>query len=225
MNATQTFDPAAPGALLPGRRVHAAIADDKAMLRAAAELTRDIATARPELYWPDMLGSAAIGYAALAGAILWHDTWGALACGIVALRRGRVALLALAMLGCAEAPPRAEPAVAVEPLRIGATPVESLATLSAPREWLAPDRHTPILSPDGAHVLLATREPILALVFFGVAFIVTLVVLAMFALGFKPDDEERRDLAEQNGERPQLPGQDADTSGPDDGRAPRNPHD
>jgi hypothetical protein len=77
----------------------------------------------------------------------------------------------------------------------------------------------------GLIVLLATREPILALVFFGVAFIVTLVVLAMFALGFKPDDEERRDLAEQNGEHPQLPGQDADTSGPDDGRAPRNPHD
>ncbi|GAB3397813.1 hypothetical protein GCM10027568_33960 [Humibacter soli] len=67
----------------------------------------------------------------------------------------------------------------------------------------------------GLIVLMSTREPILALIFFGVAFIVTLVVLAIFALGFKPDDEERRDLAEQNHERPELPG----------GDAPRNPHD
>ncbi|GAB3795286.1 hypothetical protein GCM10028798_03780 [Humibacter antri] len=76
----------------------------------------------------------------------------------------------------------------------------------------------------GVIVLMATREPILALIFFGVAFIATLVVLAMFALGFKPDDDERRDLAEQNGEHPELPGgTDAAPSGPDAG--PRNPHD
>ena len=76
----------------------------------------------------------------------------------------------------------------------------------------------------GLIVLMSTREPILALIFFGVAFIATLVVLAMFALGFKPDDEERRDLAEQNGEHPELPdGTDAGSDGPDAG--PRNPHD
>ena len=76
----------------------------------------------------------------------------------------------------------------------------------------------------GLIVLMSTREPILALIFFGVAFIATLVVLAMFALGFKPDDEERRDLAEQNGEHPELPdGTDAGPDGPDTG--PRNPHD
>lgn len=46
------------------------IPDDKAMLRAAVELTRDISAARPEIYWPDMLASAAVGYGALAGAIL-----------------------------------------------------------------------------------------------------------------------------------------------------------
>ncbi|MBU6266045.1 MAG: fatty acid desaturase [Sphingomonadales bacterium] len=46
------------------------VPDDMAMLTAAAELTRDISHARPELYWPDMLVSAAIGYAALAGAVL-----------------------------------------------------------------------------------------------------------------------------------------------------------
>src|SRR3546814_17017235 len=55
------------GRATPGR---AAIADDMEMLCAAAELTRDINTARPAIYWPDMLLSAAIGYAALAGAIL-----------------------------------------------------------------------------------------------------------------------------------------------------------
>lgn len=75
----------------------------------------------------------------------------------------------------------------------------------------------------GLIVLMSTREPILALIFFGVAFIATLVVLAMFALGFKPDEEERRDLAEQNGEHPELPGTDAGPDGPDAG--PRNPHD
>ncbi|MET1757099.1 fatty acid desaturase [Novosphingobium sp. RD2P27] len=47
-----------------------AIADDKEMLRAAVELTRDIAVARPAIYWTDMLGSAFLGYAALAGAIV-----------------------------------------------------------------------------------------------------------------------------------------------------------
>jgi len=52
------------------RKVSASdVPDDMAMLSAAAELTRDISRARPELYWPDMLASAAIGYVALAGTI------------------------------------------------------------------------------------------------------------------------------------------------------------
>jgi fatty acid desaturase len=46
------------------------IADDMAMLRAAAELTRDINTPRPVIYWGDMLASAVIGYGALFAAIL-----------------------------------------------------------------------------------------------------------------------------------------------------------
>ena len=57
--------------------------DDKEMLRAAVELTRDIATARPEIYWPDMLGFAALGYATLAGAILVDNPFLAVASGIV----------------------------------------------------------------------------------------------------------------------------------------------
>jgi len=58
--------------------------DDMAMLRAAAELTRDISTARPGIYWPDMLISAALGYAALAGAILLDNTLLAVLSGVVA---------------------------------------------------------------------------------------------------------------------------------------------
>lgn len=85
MTATQILDPATPGVRSTGRRVHAAIPDDKAMMRAAAELTRDIAAARPGVYWPDMLGSAALGYAALAGAILLPQAWAAMACGLVAV--------------------------------------------------------------------------------------------------------------------------------------------
>ena len=63
---------------------HSQIPDDKEMLRAAVELTRDIATARPAIYWPDMLASAALGYAALAGAILLDNTFAAVACGLLA---------------------------------------------------------------------------------------------------------------------------------------------
>ncbi len=60
------------------------IPDDMAMLRAAVELTRDISAARPEIYWPDMLVSAAIGYAGIAGAILLSG-WPAWVCGGVAV--------------------------------------------------------------------------------------------------------------------------------------------
>jgi fatty acid desaturase len=58
--------------------------DDMAMLRAAVELTRDISAARAGIYWPDMLISAAVGYASLAGAILLSG-WQAWACGVLAV--------------------------------------------------------------------------------------------------------------------------------------------
>ena len=59
------------------------VADDKAMLRAARDLTADLATARPAVYWPDMIGSALGGYAALAGAIIVDSVPVALALGLV----------------------------------------------------------------------------------------------------------------------------------------------
>ncbi len=68
----------------PATKPAAGIPDDMAMLRAAVELTRDISAARPELYWPDMLASAAVGYAALAGAIVAQPLWLAVVCGVVA---------------------------------------------------------------------------------------------------------------------------------------------
>ena len=61
------------------------IEDDKAMLRAAVELTRDIGTARAAIYWPDMIASAVLGYAALAGTILAGNVWVAFACALVAV--------------------------------------------------------------------------------------------------------------------------------------------
>ncbi|WP_119035435.1 fatty acid desaturase family protein [Hephaestia caeni] len=60
------------------------IADDKAMLRAAAELTRDLNTPRPAIYWADLLASVAIGYGALAGAVTLTGGW-AVAAGVVAV--------------------------------------------------------------------------------------------------------------------------------------------
>ncbi|RFA17209.1 hypothetical protein B7R21_00235 [Subtercola boreus] len=46
----------------------------------------------------------------------------------------------------------------------------------------------------GVVVLLSTRQPLLAVVFFGIAFIVSLVVIAMFTLTFKPNAAEQQEL-------------------------------
>jgi len=57
--------------------------DDRAMLRAARELTRDLGTARARIYWLDMLLSAALGYGALAGAILASHWLATVVLGVV----------------------------------------------------------------------------------------------------------------------------------------------
>ena len=49
--------------------------EDKDMLRQAAMLTRDLHTPNPAMYWGDCFGSAAIGYAALLGAIASGNAW------------------------------------------------------------------------------------------------------------------------------------------------------
>lgn len=66
-----------------GANWHAQMPDDKAMLRAARDLTKDIEDHKPAIYWPDMIGSALVGYAALAGAILVDSTALAVMLGLV----------------------------------------------------------------------------------------------------------------------------------------------
>lgn len=61
------------------------IADDKAMLRAAADLTRDLNAPRPSIYWGDLLASAAIGYVALAAAIMVGSVGWAIVAGVIAI--------------------------------------------------------------------------------------------------------------------------------------------
>ena len=63
----------------------AARADDKAMLKAAADLTRDLNRADPRIYWADLIGSAAIGYGALFAAIFVGGTAFGIAAGLVAV--------------------------------------------------------------------------------------------------------------------------------------------
>src|SRR5258706_13362049 len=63
----------------------APITDDKAMLRTAADLTRDLNAPRPSIYWGDLLASAAIGYAALTVAVMVGSVGWAIVAGAVAI--------------------------------------------------------------------------------------------------------------------------------------------
>ncbi|MEO5865566.1 MAG: fatty acid desaturase [Sphingomonas sp.] len=84
--------PLAEARVASGTRTRERIADDMAMLRTAAELTRELNAPKPAIYWGDMLLSATVGYAALAGAML-------LASPVFALVSGIVAILALYRAG------------------------------------------------------------------------------------------------------------------------------
>lgn len=57
----------------------------------------------------------------------------------------------------------------------------------------------------GLVVLMSTREIVLALIGLGIAFIASLVVLAMLALAVKPDFQEKLDLDEQDGDDQRPP--------------------
>ena len=74
MNAEQTIPVPKTAADARARGWHSQIADDKAMLRAARDLTKDIADHRAAIYWTDMVGSALVGYGTLAAAILIENT-------------------------------------------------------------------------------------------------------------------------------------------------------
>src|SRR3954452_24940797 len=64
---------------------------DAAMLKAAANLTRDLNAPKDSIYWADMLGSALLGYAALFATM--SLSWP------IALATGLVAVLALYRAG------------------------------------------------------------------------------------------------------------------------------
>jgi fatty acid desaturase len=59
--------------------------DDKAMLKAAADLTRDLNSPSAKIYWADLIGSMLLGYAGLAAAILISSTPLALLAGLVSV--------------------------------------------------------------------------------------------------------------------------------------------
>ncbi len=85
MNFAKTIDvPAAPPSTKGAAR-KLKVPDDMAMMRAAKELTSDIAEARAAVYWTDLLLSAGLGYAALAGAILLGSPLLAVAAGVIAV--------------------------------------------------------------------------------------------------------------------------------------------
>lgn len=90
MNTAVAFDTreAEMPAVTPRAATRERIADDKAMLRAAAEMARDLAAHRPAIYWGDLIASVIIGYGALFVAV----TAGSLALGLAA---GLVSALAI----------------------------------------------------------------------------------------------------------------------------------
>ncbi len=61
------------------------IADDKAMLRVAADLTRELNLPSPRVYRADLIASVALGYGALAAAIFVPSTGLAVVAGLVAV--------------------------------------------------------------------------------------------------------------------------------------------
>jgi fatty acid desaturase len=73
-----------PAAPVKATRVQFIAEDDKAMLRAARDLTKGLGEAKAAIYWPDMLVSAGLGYAGIAVAIASSSLALTLAAGVVA---------------------------------------------------------------------------------------------------------------------------------------------
>src|SRR5690242_8608253 len=73
MNETATLERERSGAA-EKRRAPARVKDDATMLKAAANLTRDLNVPDSRIYWADMLGSALLGYAALFAAMVAKPT-------------------------------------------------------------------------------------------------------------------------------------------------------
>ena len=89
MDRIETLERASAAAVPPPARTPA---EDKAMLKAAADLTRELNAPNRLIYWVDMLGCVLLGYAGLFTAIFAHSL-------AVALIAGAVAVLALYRAG------------------------------------------------------------------------------------------------------------------------------
>jgi len=83
MTNTATLDRANGAA--PAERPSLRGKDDATMLKAAANLTRDLNVPKSSIYWADMLGSVVLGYAGLFAAMFVQPTWLAIGCGLVAI--------------------------------------------------------------------------------------------------------------------------------------------
>ena len=86
MSSTISLDQTPASPFVAGARApRAHIADDRAMLKAAAELTRDLHAPKPLIYWGDLIASSVVGYVALAAAIRIESTAWAVLAGLVAM--------------------------------------------------------------------------------------------------------------------------------------------
>ena len=83
MTSTATFE--RTNDAVPAQHASARAKDDAAMLKAAANLTRDLNVPKSAIYWADMLGSGLLGYAALLGAMFLRPSWIAVASGLIAV--------------------------------------------------------------------------------------------------------------------------------------------
>jgi fatty acid desaturase len=76
---------APPGAVAGKARIQlSGMPEDREMLRKAAELTRDLQRPDPRIYWGDFLGSAALAYATMAGAMVLPAVW-AVPCAVLSV--------------------------------------------------------------------------------------------------------------------------------------------
>jgi fatty acid desaturase len=85
MSRSAVMERSNAGAAAKARAEPSAVRDDKAMLKAAANLTRDLNQPSAAIYWSDLLGSALLGYAALLTAIVATSTPLAIVAGLVAV--------------------------------------------------------------------------------------------------------------------------------------------
>ena len=83
MSSTATLERTSAAAPAKGKVDR--VTDDAAMLKAAANLTRDLNVPRSPIYWADMIGSAVLGYAGLFAAMFVRPSWLAFGCGLVAV--------------------------------------------------------------------------------------------------------------------------------------------